>query len=279
MPESPCLGEALRETRAALAQASDSPQADALWLWQHALGKPRSWLLAHPEYGLSAAQLRHGRHLVRARSAGHSVAHLCGKAYFHDLELRLRTSVLAPRPETETLLHAALRDLPPHARILEWGTGCGALALALALARPDCTVVAYDFRRTAVRLARANALRHRARNLHFAFADWRKRWRDGRYHLIIANPPYVELHDPHLRGPGVRCEPRAALVATEHGTAALRSLANRAWAHRAPGARLLLEHGYDQGTRVRRLVARAGWGRPRTLADGAGHPRACLASV
>ena len=273
------LDAALRAARAQLAACSDTAHADALWLWEHALGRSRAWLLAHPEHVLSAAEARRGAALVRARAQGVSVAQLCGRADFLDLELRLRPAAPCPRPETELLVAAALRGLPGRARVLEWGTGCGAVALALARARPDCRIVAHDCRRAAVRLAQANAHRLRVRRARFARADWRRRWRGGRYHLILANPPYVAPHDPHLHGPGVRREPRAALIATERGCAALRTLALRARRHARPGARLLLEHGRDQGTQARRIVSRAGWGRVRTLADAEGRPRACLASV
>ena len=278
MTEPATLHQALRASRTALAACSPSPAADAEWLWSHALRRPRAWLLAHPEWMLAPSQKARGEALIRRRRNGHSVAHLCGESGFMDLALRLTPRVLAPRPETELLVEAALCGLPKRAQVLEWGAGSGAVALALAQARPDCRILGLDHARTAVRLAQANALRLRIPNVRFAQADWRGAWPDGRYDLILANPPYVALHDPCLQSPGVCREPRHALVAPTSGTQAFRMLAQRArqCAHRR--TRLLLEHGADQQATCRRILARGGWGRAQALFDLAGLPRALCAT-
>ncbi len=272
------LRQALRASRAALAACSPSPAADAEWLWSHALHRSRAWLLAHPEWTLAPSQKARGQTLIQRRQAGCSVAHLCGESGFMDLVLRLTPRVLAPRPETELLVETALQGLPKRARVLEWGAGTGAIALAIAQARPDCRILGLDFDRTAVRLAQSNALRLRIPNVRFARADWRQAWPGGRYDLILANPPYVALHDPCLLEPGLRREPRRALVAPLGGTQAFRILAQQARRHAHRRTRLLLEHGADQQTACRRIVARCGWGRTRALADLARLPRAICAS-
>ena len=272
------LRQALLESRTRLAACSDSPAVDAEWLWGHALRRSRSWLLAHPEWPLTPAERTRGESLILRRQDGHSVAHLCGECEFLDFSVRLTSQVLAPRPETELLVEQALHGLPHQARILEWGTGSGALALALALARPDCRILALDYSRAAVKLAQDNALRLRLKNVRFVRADWHRPWPGGAFDLILGNPPYVALHDPHLLSPGVRREPRSALVAPAQGTQAIRILATQARRHTHRRTRLLLEHGADQGLSCRRIVRRAGWGRAKTLLDLAGLPRACLAS-
>ena len=272
------LRQALLESRTRLGSCSDSPAIDAEWLWSHALHRSRAWLMAHPEWELTPVEQARGESLIRRRQEGHSVAHLCGECEFLDFALRLTPQVLAPRPETELLAEQALRGLPRRARILEWGTGSGVLALALARARPDCRVLALDQSRTAIKLAQSNALRLRLKNVLFTQGDWCHPWPGGTFDLILGNPPYVALHDPHLQSPGVRREPRHALVAPARGTQAIRILAVQARRHAHRRTRLLLEHGADQGDVCRKIVERAGWGRSKTLVDLAGLPRACLAS-
>ena len=272
------LRQALLESRTRLASCSDSPAVDAEWLWSHALRRSRAWLLAHPEWLLTPAEQSRGESLIRRRQDGHSIAHLRGECEFLDFSVRLTPQVLAPRPETELLVEQALLGLPHRARILEWGTGSGILALALARTRPDCQVLALDQSRAAIRLAQSNALRLRLKNVRYMWGDWRRPWPSGTFDLILGNPPYVAPHDPHLQSPGVRREPGHALVSPARGTQAIRILAKQA-RHRAHRrTRLLLEHGADQGDICRKIVKRAGWGRSETLADLAGLPRACLAS-
>ena len=239
--------------------------------------RSRSWLLAHPEWPLTPTEQSRGEFLIRRRQGGHSVAHLCGKCEFLDFSVRLSSQVMAPRPETELLVEQALRGLPRRARILEWGTGSGVLALALARARPDCRVLALDHSRAAVKLAQSNALRLQLKNIRFMWADWRCPWPGGPFDLILGNPPYVAPHDPHLQSPGVCQEPRSVLVAPAQGTQAIRTLAVQARRRAHQRTQLLLEHGASQGDACRKIVQRAGWGRAKTRSDLADLPRACFA--
>lgn len=277
--EPPTLRQALLESRTRLASCSDSPAADAEWLWGHALHQSRTWLLAYPEYLPTPAERSRGESLIQRRRDGFSVAHLCGGCDFLDFSLRLTPRVLAPRPETEMLVEQALHGLPRRARILEWGTGSGVLALALARARPDARILALDHSRTAVALAQGNALRLRLKNIRFMRGDWRGPWPGGAFDLILGNPPYVAPHDPDLQSPGVCREPRHALVSPGRGTQAIRTLAVQARRRAHRRTRLLLEHGADQGEACRRIVQRAGWGRSETLADLSGRARVCLARL
>ena len=240
--------------------------------------RSRAWLMAYPEWRLTPAEQAQGESLIRGRRDGYSVAHLCGECEFLNVAIRLSHQVLAPRPETELLAEQALEGLPPRARVLEWGTGSGALALALAHARPDCQILALDHSRAAIRLAQGNALRSRLKNIRFMRRDWHRPWPDGAFDLILGNPPYVAPHDPCLQSPGVRREPRHSLVAPARGTQAIRTLAAQARRHARRRARLLLEHGAEQGEVCRKIINHAGWGQSETLTDLSGLPRACLAS-
>ncbi len=271
------LSRALQHTCAQLAAHSPSPKTDAAYLWSHALDRPLTWMLAYPQWPLSPQQYARGMHLVRQRQAGYSVAHLCGTCGFMDLQLRLTTQVLAPRPESELLVEHALRALPKRANILEWGVGSGAIALAIAQARPDCQILGLDHVRTTVQLARTNVLRLRLPNLHCLHGNWNRAWPRRRFDLIIANPPYVAMHDPCLGTPGVRREPRHALVASARGLQHYPRLARMARRHTRRNGQLLLEHGATQAAACRRIVMRSGWGRARTLKDLAGLPRAVSA--
>ena len=272
----PTLAQLLALGRQQLNDYSEQPASDTAWLWSHALGRNRAWLAAHPEYVPQARQRSRGEFLIERFLQGESVAHLCGGCEFIDLRLRINGHVLAPRPETEQLLQAACHALPRRARVLELGTGSGVLALALARARPDCRITALDHSRSAVQLARINAQRLRIHHVRFVHRSWHRAWPTGVFDLILANPPYVALHDPCLQSSGVRREPRHTLVAGLAGLDALRLLAARGRRRAHGHTRLLLEHGADQGVQVERLVGRCGWGPVRILMDAAGRPRACL---
>ncbi|KPU93454.1 protein-(glutamine-N5) methyltransferase, release factor-specific [Variovorax paradoxus] len=247
---------------------------DAQLLLLHALGRPphdRAWLLAHdtdtlPEplwTALSAQLLR--------RLAGEPVAYLLGEKEFHGLALRVDLRVLVPRPDTETLVDWALECLEGQAapRVLDLGTGSGAIALALQHARPDARVDAVDASADALAVARANAERLKL-PVHFAQADWLAGADQG-YALIASNPPYIAAGDPHL--PALQHEPASALVAGADGLDDIRRIVADAPAHLAEGGWLLLEHGHDQAPAVRQLLAAQGFAEVQSREDLAGIAR------
>ncbi|WP_413762472.1 peptide chain release factor N(5)-glutamine methyltransferase [Variovorax sp. Varisp41] len=247
---------------------------DAQLLLLHALGRPphdRAWLLAHdtdtlPEplwTALSAQLLR--------RLAGEPVAYLLGEKEFHGLALRVDLRVLVPRPDTETLVDWALECLEGQAapRVLDLGTGSGAIALALQHARADAQVDAVDASADALVVARANAERL-ALPVRFAQADWLAGAAQG-YALIASNPPYIAAGDPHL--PALQHEPASALVAGADGLDDIRRIVADAPAHLAEGGWLLLEHGHDQAPAVRQLLAAQGFAEVQSREDLAGIAR------
>jgi release factor glutamine methyltransferase len=179
--------------------------------------------------------------------------------------------VLVPRPETELLVDLALAELAGRraARVLDLGTGSGCVAVSLALARPDCAVTAGEYSPAALHVARENCARLGAR-VALRAGDWYEA-AEGRYELIVSNPPYVAADDAHLAA--LAAEPRAALTDEGDGLGALRRIIAGAPAHLAPGGRLLVEHGWDQGRAVRSLLEHAGLEEVRSFEDLEGRER------
>ncbi|NDH50499.1 MAG: peptide chain release factor N(5)-glutamine methyltransferase [Betaproteobacteria bacterium] len=265
------------------AQARGLERLDAQLLLLHAigidpagLGAQRAWLIAHDRDALAAdASQRFGQHLVR-RLDGEPLAYITGHKEFFGLDLRVDARVLVPRPDTETLVDWTLELLPqPGAedplglRILDLGTGSGAVALALKHSRPDAQLHALDAFPEALSVATANAVRL-GLQVHFIHSDWLAQV-DGRYHCIVANPPYIAGCDPHLAA--LRHEPLQALAAGPQGLDDIRRIVLQARAHLHPGGWLLLEHGFEQAPAVRALLGAAGYRSIASRCDLAGHAR------
>ena len=258
------------------AKAASVDRLDAQLLLVRALACSRSWLLAHDDATLDVHQAASFRSELLRRADGEPLAYLVGEKEFHGLMLQVNASVLVPRPETETLvdwglelLNGALANVPCP-RVLDLGTGSGAIALALKHARPLAGVVALDISPDALAVARANAQR-----LGLAIEFHQGHWWDGlsgdRFHLIVSNPPYIEPDDPHLVA--LRYEPRIALTPGGGGLDALAAIAAGAVDHLEPGGWLLLEHAHDQASAVQALLGRRGFSRSQTRRDLAGRPR------
>lgn len=250
---------------------------DAQLLLLHALGKPgtdRAWLLTHDTAPLPAEAARCFRELSLRRAAGEPLAYLVGSKEFFGLELQVDRRVLVPRPDTETLVEWALQQLaqahmPASARVLDLGTGSGAIALALKKTRPALDVTAVDASSEALAVAGANAQRHQL-PVHFIQSNWFENV-NGPFHLMVSNPPYVADADPHL--PALRHEPLQALTAGKDGLSDLRRIIEQAPAYLQPQGWLLLEHGYDQAQAVRELLEQRGFAEVQSRADLAGIPR------
>ena len=260
------LAAALRSARRRLAAVSDTPDLDARWLAEHALDVGAAYLLAHADTPLPATASARYESLVERRAAGEPLAYIIGRAGFWSLDLRVTPDVLIPRPDTETLVEAALARLPPDAplAVADLGTGSGAIALALARERPAWHIVATEASEAALAVARDNARALDLDRVECVAGPWLEAVAGRRFDAIVANPPYVAPNDPHLHD--LAHEPRAALVAADDGLADLVAIAAAAPAHlRGPGW-LLLEHGADQGSAVRDLLAAAGF-EAETISD------------
>lgn len=269
----------LKKAVAAL-QGGDSPKRDAEILLGHVTGKSRSWLVAFGETELLPEQLMQLDALLARRVRGEPVAHLIGEREFWSLPLRVSDATLIPRPDTEVLVEQALARLPAApSRILDLGTGTGAIALALASERPDCEVLGVDRIEAAVALAQSNAERLAILNAAFVVSHWFDALPASRFDLIVSNPPYIDACDQHLSQGDVRFEPRSALVADEAGLADLRLLITQAPQWLAPGGWLLLEHGWQQDAAVRALMQQHNFLQVATVNDYGGNPRVTLGRI
>jgi release factor glutamine methyltransferase len=263
----------------AFAKAAGVDRLDAQWLLAQMFGQARVWLLAHPDERLSAAQAERFVSALQARRQGLPLAYVLGQWSFAGLSLEVNPAVLVPRPETEELLRWALHRAQAKTapRLLDLGTGSGALALAMKSALPQAEVWATDAHEAALEVARSNALRL-GLSVHFTGAGswWQALPHDiGRFDIVVSNPPYIAVDDPHLAALGH--EPRHALVADDGGLADLRLIIDGAPAHLQAGAWLLLEHGHEQHTGVAAMLAQRGFVAIEGRQDLAGLPR-CTAA-
>ena len=242
------------------AQQRGVHRSDGQWMLLHLMNPPlsdRAWLITHEHTQLTETQWATWSDWVEQRINGVPVAYLTGKKAFYGLELLINDQVLDPRPDTETLVDWALQLLSDqaHPKVLDLGTGSGAIALALAHHAPHAQVHACDRSESALRTARANAERL-ALQVHFLQSDWFSKVQ-GQFDLIVSNPPYIAEGDPHLAQ--LIHEPREALVAGVDGLSDLRHLIDHSGLHLNPGGWLMLEHGHDQAPSVRALFESKGF--------------------
>ncbi|MCO6442185.1 MAG: peptide chain release factor N(5)-glutamine methyltransferase [Nitrococcus mobilis] len=254
----------------------ENARLDAEVLLAGLLAVERSYLLTWPERRLPPALLTRYRAQVTRRASGYPVAYLTGVREFWSLDLRVTPATLIPRPETEGLVEVALTSLAgiTHPAALDLGTGSGAIALAIATERSDATVVAVDTCPEALAVARCNARRlGLLQRIRFLLGDWLEPVGDRRFHLIVANPPYIAPTEAEIGCTNLRFEPLTALLAPEQGLAELRRIVSGATANLHHGGVLAVEHGYRQGAAVRALFQTAGFKEIRTETDLQGHPR------
>lgn len=247
---------------------SDSPRLDVELLVAHVLGRDRSYLYTWPEKSLSFEQCQEFEQLFAERLQGRPIAHLLGQREFWGLELEVDASTLIPRPDTECLVEQALAlDLPEDARVLDLGTGTGAIALGLASERTKWTLIALDKSQQAVTLAERNRLRHNLHNVTVLQSDWFSAMTTERFQLIVSNPPYISPLDPHLDLGDVRFEPRSALVADAEGLADIEQIITESFCFLESDGWLMIEHGYQQGELVRDLFRHYGYSAVATEKD------------
>ncbi len=250
---------------------------EAQMLMLHTLGQglhQRAWLLLHDQDKLDATTWMHFQGLCQRRMAGEPLAYITGQKEFHGLTLQVDARVLDPRPDTETLVEWALTCLQGLAapRVLDLGTGSGAIALAVAHARPDAQVTALDASHDALAVAQANAQRL-GLNVRFVHGHWLDTAAPlpHVFDLIVSNPPYIPDADPHLAA--LTHEPLSALASGPDGLDDIRTIVAQAPAHLSDGGWLLLEHGHDQAVAVTELLTQAGWSKVQSHHDIAGIAR------
>lgn len=265
-----------------LAQAAqiDSPtaQLDTELLLAFVLDKPRSYLYAWPDKTVDEAHVAAFMALVERRQRGEPVAYLLGRQGFWTLDLEVAEHTLIPRADSELLVETALQlaDDSSVRKVLDLGTGTGALALALASERPLWSVTGVDRIESAVALAQSNQRHLQLTNVQFLHSHWFSALSGQRYDLILSNPPYIAANDPHLQQGDVRFEPLSALVSGVDGLDDIREIIVQAPNYLTTDGWLLLEHGFDQAHAVRQLLAGAGFIDVYSRRDLSGHERISL---
>lgn len=264
------VAQALRQAR-----ERGVDRLDAQLLLCAIVGRGRTWLQAHGEEPLSAADATQWRQWLERCAAGEPLAYLLGEKEFHGLPLRVSPDVLVPRADTETLVDWAIELLGRSAsaqplRVVDLGCGSGAVALAIKHRCPGAEVTAVDVSPAALDVARANAGRL-AILVEFHLSDWWRALAGRRFDLVVSNPPYIAEGDPHL--PALSHEPAMALTSGCDGLDALRHLVEHAPAHLEAGSWMLLEHGNTQAEAVHQLLARRGFSDIATRVDLGGNER------
>ena len=257
------------------------PRLELQMLLAHVLGRTRVWLITHDEHVMTDSELGQFQALCQRRLIGEPMAYLVGQREFMGLGFEVSPAVLIPRPETELLVQTVLATIADckAPRILDLGTGSGAIAVAIAHARSDARVWATDLSHDALDLAQRNASKHGV-SVRFFLGSWFEALpgQDGQFDVIVSNPPYIAEGDAHLSQGDLRFEPRMALTDGSDGLSVYRLLANQARRFLLPGGFLCVEHGFDQGLAVAQLLRDAGYFQVKTIQDLAGHPRVTIGS-
>ncbi len=248
---------------------------DTEFLLAFVLNKNFTWLKTWPEYELTIEQDNQFKQLLKRRGKGEPIAYITGSKDFWNLTLKTNQSTLIPRAETELLVELSLEELStkPKATVLDLGTGTGAIALAIASERAKDKIYAVDFNLDAVKLATENARLNQINNVSFAKSDWFKSVPNLQFDLIVANPPYIAKGDPHLSKGDLIFEPASALVASGDGLDDIRHIAKTAKLFLVEGGLLQVEHGYEQGEKVRDIFNQNGFQNVMTKKDLLNHDR------
>lgn len=272
------IGQVRNQARQYLARlASADYEADLLLC--HLLQCSRSYLITHAEQSLEPELVRQYLNLSQRRAEGVPLAYLTGWQAFWQHQFAVTADVLIPRPETELLVELALAKLNyPNAQVLELGTGSGAIAISLALARPEWQLTAIDNSQAALVVAQTNAQQLNATNIKFLHSNWLKQLGKQKFNAIISNPPYVSEAEYQSEA-SIQAEPKAALVAADQGLAELASIIRNSPEHLLADGYLMLEHGHRQAAQVQGLLSQAGFSNIETWPDLAGHDRVTLAQI
>jgi len=247
--------------------SSTLPPNEARILMAHILDRyyqlPRSALLSSDQMELSQIALEQWHNLVSKRLVGEPIAYLIGKRGFHNIELFVAPGVLIPRPETELLVDIGLQEiarLDKPAKVLDLGTGSGAIALAIAHAAPQAFVTATDESLEALEIARTNTqLLGLESRVQFRQGSWYEALdQEARFEIILSNPPYIASQDPHLAQGDLRFEPISALTDHASGLTCLETIISGAKEYLKPNGLLAVEHGFDQSEAVIALMKAAG---------------------
>ncbi|MDD2933829.1 MAG: peptide chain release factor N(5)-glutamine methyltransferase [Methylotenera sp.] len=274
------IHEALLEAQAALAQwvAANEAKLEAQLLIQHVLNVNRAWLIAHANDALRPDIHADFASLLNRRLLGEPMAYILGYREFYGLKFKTTPSTLIPRPDTETLVEAALARISPLTaeKILDLGTGTGAIALAIASNRTEAQVTAVDASQAALNIAIENAKNLNISNIHFMLSDWFAALNHDKFDVIVSNPPYIEQNDAHLTQGDLRFEPMSALASGADGLDDIRQIIDDCLVYLKPQGWLMLEHGYQQALQVADLMAQIGLTHIETIKDLGGNDRVTI---
>jgi len=252
------IAEAMTYGRAILFD-TESPEIDSNVLLCHVLDCQATYLHTWPDKVLTSEHQALFEQYVQQRLTGIPVAHITGTRGFWSLDLKVTEATLIPRADTELLVTLALDKLKPNMMIADLGTGSGAIALALAIERPEIKVIASDYSWSALQIAKLNALENKLSNVSFIRANWLAACQSTVFDVIISNPPYIVEDDPHLIEGDVKFEPVTALVSGKDGLKDIRLIVSQACDSLKVGGWLLVEHGYHQAEQVMQLYRDAGF--------------------
>ena len=271
------LAEALAWASSQLVEISDTAKLDAEVMLLHVIHKQRSYLYTWPDERLTSEQVTAFKQMVQRRAIGTPIAHIVGEREFWSLPFMVNPTTLIPRPDTEILVETALNlPLADNSKVLDLGTGTGAIALSLAFERSSWEITAVDKVIEAVALAKANRDNLKLPQVNILQSDWFDAITQYDFNLIVSNPPYIDEEDEHLSQGDVRFEPQSALTAGEHGYADLFHIADCARDYLAPGGYLLLEHGFGQAITVRNKMIELGYEAVSTVRDFGSNDRCTL---
>lgn len=270
------IQQKLTQASQVLANAEFIGQAEALvdarLLLQHTLRVSHAWLIAHMDDVITDAQSETFQQLLSRRLAGEPIAYILGMREFYGLPLKTTPATLIPRPDTETLVEAALAKVSQHEslKVLDLGTGTGAIALAIAQNRPNAQVTAVDFSTEALSVAQENAQNLGLVRVRLMQSDWFASLQGEKFDVIVSNPPYIAENDEHLKQGDLRFEPITALASGEDGLNDIRRIIQEASNYLNPHGWLMLEHGYDQAEKVAALLKQHGFSQVNHAPDLSG---------
>lgn len=261
-----------------LSLETNEAKFEAQLLLQNACNVNRAWLIAHEHDELNDRDNANFEALISRRTLGEPVAYILGSREFYGINLTVTPDTLIPRPDTETLVEAALDKIPQGANftVLDLGTGTGAVALAIAKNRPKAQLLAVDASNSALDIAIKNAKQLNLTNVNFCLSNWFSTVEGNRFNLIVSNPPYIEQNDPHLSLGDLRFEPISALASGQDGLDDIREIIANSLVHLLPQGWLMLEHGYNQTSAVTELMSENGFVDIATIKDLGGNNRVTM---
>lgn len=272
--------QAVENAAAKLLSVCVNPKLESQLLLCHSCNIEQTFLFAHPEKTLNEHQLDAFNSVLQRREEGEPLAYITGTKEFWSLGFTVNEHVLIPRPETELLVELTLKKIAniKSPRILDLGTGSGAIAISIATERPDCDIIATDNSFKALEVAQLNAQKHNV-DIQYRQSDWYKEFTHEKFNVIVSNPPYIEENDPNLDENVFLHEPQNALISKNNGLYSLSVIISNASHHLAPSGILIIEHGFQQAESVKKLFCDANFNNVISSKDIAGHLRCTSGNI